>query len=793
MGNLAAFAKLLIDDHLVAFQKRCFQLYQEVGVPILKYVDGQQAEELSNEKIMELLTAFAENSVSEVDKEVSDALESDQFPLPIDRSKIVVADMILVAHARKKSFLEFVPYFTSDFQVLQQIVSEIDEYLLSYTSSGFKAFAARADQQINDQFRRLEENEKQFRKAESLTHIGNYVWDLASNELIWTDELYRIYELNPQVDTVTNEKIRAYNHPEDAAMIREHTDRARETGAPFDFYYRIVLKGGQIKTLHALGEVMVDQQGKSFRIFGTTQDVTERHQLLNQLQKNEQLYRQVESIAHVGAWYWNVEENIVSWTDELYRIYGLEPQSEVITFESYLTFVHTEDREMVIGTVRQSLETGHPYIFFHRIILRDGTLKFLHARGEAVKDAQGKVIQLVGSAQDVTVQKKTEAGLRENQNFIKKIANATPAIIATYYVDTGKYSFVNLGLKKNLNYDPREPLDNGVTFFAERIHPDDLPELIVKNQEILNEANRQQPGEEENVFEYQYRLKHQNGQYRWMHTYGTVFERTKTNQVKQILNISLDITERIEAERVILQRTRELQQSNASLEEFAYVASHDLNEPLRKISLFMERLSALRSAPSEEEKLYFDKIQDASARMRQMIDDILSLSLLSNKRTPEPTDLQQVLKLVSYMFEEQISGKGALIESDGLPVIPAIPSQIHQLFQNLISNSLKFCQPDPCPRINITHQYLTPSQVSGGLARASKYIKLTFSDNGIGFDNNFQEKIFAVFQRLHHKHQYEGTGIGLAICKKIVANHGGSITASGHPNKGAEFSIILPV
>jgi PAS domain S-box-containing protein len=410
-----------------------------------------------------------------------------------------------------------------------------------------------------------------------------------------------------------------------------------------------------------------------------------------------------------------------------------------------------------------------------------------------VTDSQGRVVQMMGSAQDVTEQKKAEARLLENQNFIKKVANSTPAIISTFEVDSGRYTFMNLGLEKNLNYTLQEVMSRGVSFFSELVHPDDAAELVNRHQEILLEANQLEAGNEEEVFDYRYRLKHQNGQYRWLHTFGTVFERTRSNHVKQILNISLDITERIEAEQVLLQRTRELQQSNASLEEFAYITSHDLKEPLRKISLFVERLAALRTSCTEEEGLYYEKILDASERMRQMIDDILSLSLVSKKWKMERVDLQKVMDEVLCALDEEIRMKGAVVEVDDLPVMQAITPQIGQLFHNLISNSLKFCRPEVSPCIHIRHNVLMPSEVRSPVTPASRYIQIVFSDNGIGFDNNFQEKIFAVFQRLHHRHQYEGTGIGLAICKKIVTNHGGAITASGRIGEGAEFSVILPM
>ena len=790
---LPAFAHYLLENHYVDFSKRCLQLYHELDVPLLGHLSEEEAETITNESMRELLTALATYSIADFIQASIEAFRTNQLP-GIESSSLIADDIIRINYARKQAFLDFIPGFSADPSTIVQLCGEIESYTQVYMSAAFKTLTELTDRKMNDQLNRLEESEKHYKQAQAITHLGNYTWDLTTDQLSWSDELYRIYNLNPSMGKLPREEIASYNHPDDEEKVREHISRSCTTGEPFDFHYRIVLPGGRVKTLRALGEVVMDESGKARFIFGTTQDVSEREHLLHTLQQNGQLYRQVESIAHVGGWYWNVAENTVSWTDELYRIYGLEPQSEVITFENYLELVHPEDRMLVTQTVQQAMETGKAYTFHHRIRTRDGRVKVLYAQGEVVTDTLGHPVQLLGSAQDVTAQKKAEVRLLENQNFIKKIADATPAIISTYQIETGRYTFINQGIKKQLGYDSEQIMkSDGVEFFTRLIHPDDLAELIQKNDKILREANQRLTDEEEDVFEYRYRIRHQNGHYRWLHTYGTVFERSKSHQVKQILNISLDITERIEAEQVLLQRTRELRQSNTSLEEFAYITSHDLKEPLRKISMFVERLASVRASDREEEKLYYDKIQSATRRMREMIDDILSLSLLSNKVTHEQVDLQKVLDHTLYTFEEQLASRGGSVACAGLPVIRALPTQMDQLFQNLIGNSLKFCRPDVPPQITISCSFLTPAEVQVPVVPASRYVRLTFSDNGIGFDNTFQEKIFAVFQRLHHKHQYEGTGIGLAICKKIVSNHGGHIAASGVINAGAAFTIILPV
>jgi len=251
-----------------------------------------------------------------------------------------------------------------------------------------------------------------------------------------------------------------------------------------------------------------------------------------------------------------------------------------------------------------------------------------------------------------------------------------------------------------------------------------------------------------------------------------------------------DITaiKRIEAE--LKEKTVELEKSNESLQQFAAVASHDLKEPIRKISIFTSKvLHAEKDKLSEASTFTLNKILESTGRMQRMIEDILQFSFIDGQQNKEDTDLEQLVSDVKELLSETIIDKKATIISDGLPHAFVIAPQIRQLFQNLVANALKFSKEDEPPVIKISHSYLVERPAA---ASENQQLEIEIADNGIGFDEKDQHKIFDLFYRLHTRKQFEGSGLGLSICQKIVEKHGGKISAQSKIGKGSTFKIVLP-
>jgi len=244
----------------------------------------------------------------------------------------------------------------------------------------------------------------------------------------------------------------------------------------------------------------------------------------------------------------------------------------------------------------------------------------------------------------------------------------------------------------------------------------------------------------------------------------------------------------------LVEANAELQKSNSELERFAYIASHDLQEPLRKISTFASMFKAHSGSSDAKSIQYIERIQSSAERMSNLVRDILGFSRLSHSHDVfVRMDLTEIFRKILSDFELLVEQKGAVIQVRDLPVMDVIPLQIEQLFGNLISNSLKYSRPDIAPEISITAAILSDKEKERlGINLKKSYSRLEFRDNGIGFSPEYAEQIFQIFQRLHGKTDYEGTGIGLAMCRRIAQNHTGLIFASSEQGKGAVFTVVLP-
>jgi len=365
--------------------------------------------------------------------------------------------------------------------------------------------------------------------------------------------------------------------------------------------------------------------------------------------------------------------------------------------------------------------------------------------------------------------------LQQQKEFVETIINASIDVIAVFDQDLN-YIMLNKNPEGYSHHDRSYFLGkNMLEIFPQLLGSQTHKDLMrALKGEIIRNAHYRSPGSDRIFESYYVPVKDNSGK-----IYG-------------VLTINHDITQIVESAESLESLNSELLKSNRDLEQFAYVASHDLQEPLRKIQTFAQLMGTSLLEPQKLEH-YLNKINQSAFRMQQLIQDVLNFSRISNSQEAfVDTNLNEIIAILESDFELLFREKGAVMRHEPLPTLKAIPLQVTQLFANLISNSLKYSVQAPDIRITCEQMSTEEIKIHPRLNNFTSYKKIRFTDNGIGFESKFSEQIFNIFQRLHGKQTYSGTGIGLALCKKIVENHHGVIYAEGEPDKGATFTIILP-
>lgn len=453
--------------------------------------------------------------------------------------------------------------------------------------------------------------------------------------------------------------------------------------------------------------------------------------------------------------------------------------------------------------LRQVYQTGKP---FHAnempvYLIRYGRKELMHYTFiyQAQRDTNGEIEGVAIIATEVTPQVELNKKMKESEANFRQLAE----LMSEKFASTdrsGNLVYCNKNWMDYTGLSARELIGSG---WSKIVHPDDLEEL---SRTWLHSVRTGA------TFDGEFRLMAGDGRYQW-HLCRASAVKDVSGVITKWIIITTEIQSqkdrREQLERAVEERTRELQQAtdlllqkneslrkmNIELESFAYISSHDLQEPLRKIQTFISRiLHSEAHALTEKGRHSLDRINDSARYMQTLIQDLLSYSRLSNTENQfVKVNLDTLLDEVRAGLKEKIAECKASIESDRLPEAVVIPFQIRQLLQNMLINSLKFRVSGRTPRVRITCDHVSGDAVKiKGLKPRVRYLHISIADNGIGFDPGYSEKIFEVFQRLHQRDEYSGTGIGLAIVKKIVDNHQGVITATGVPNDGAIFDVYLP-
>jgi len=617
--------------------------------------------------------------------------------------------------------------------------------------------------ELERQLAEVSESEKRFRSltnsSQKLMMMGN-----PAGVAIFFNEFFYHYTGLREEDAMNGNWAQAV-HPDDIDEFMATRNVSIPAQKPYEFRARFRRHDGAYRW-HLGRTVPVMEEGKIQNWVGTASDIHELVETERALRESEARFKlMTESIPQL-VWISLNNGKVEFYSPRWYAYTGLTPAESEAGWDK---IIHPDDLMETLAAWKKSTEMGVPFSVEQRLRSSDGSYRWFLAKAQPLVDETGAIVRWYGTCTDIEDQKRLQAEARITSERLEVALEGgrmgaweldlhndrltwTPSVSLLY------------GLDLSLTSGPMNALEPYV-------HPDDLP----GGQETIKAAIR-----DVKPFRMEYRIIRPDKSIRWLEARGRVYAETPDAPLR-LAGIMADITDRKEVEKELARRADDLVRSNKELEQFAFVASHDLKEPLRKISGYAELIqSRYHDKLDEKGERFLSYLQDGVKRMDAIIGDLLTYSRAGRGgEVREAVDMADIVKDVLEDLEKALEDVHAKVTVNGLPPVYVNRTQIRQVIQNLVANAIKF-HGEAAPEIVISAE------------KAKEYWRFSVKDNGIGMEQQYFERIFEIFQRLHTRTEYPGTGIGLAICKKIVEQHGGKIWAESTVGAGSTFFFTLP-
>ena len=613
--------------------------------------------------------------------------------------------------------------------------------------------------------RALRESEERFRQTFELAASGIGHVDLKGRFLRVNRALCRILGYTPE--ELAGKSVKDVSHPHD----RGTTDAARERMRAGDlesvhFEKRYLRKDGAAVWVDLTVALVRDAERRPLYEIAVFDDITERKKADAQLREQTDRLQLGQAAARMIIMDWDIANDSLTWSDSPEWLRGPLPASGA--YPMFKEQVHEDDRQRFLATRNAAIAAGQGGSVEFRLVRTDGEVLWVHSSQRIFLDDTGTSVRMLAAMLDITERKAADAALRESE---ARFRNLTALSSDWYWEQDAQFRFtmVSGGIEENLGIAPQE--------FIGRTRWDGP--LIGATEEQMA-AHRATLEAHRPFEEFEYGRRDPAGALHYISASGEpMFD--DAGAFRGYRGVGRDVTARRSAQEELRAAHDELSRSNAELEQFAYVASHDLQEPLRMVSSYTQLLGKRHGDKLDgDAREFMAYIVDGAARMKQLIEDLLAYSRVGTRgKDFKPVRLEAAVERARVNLRGALEDSGGEIAHDPLPEVEGDESQLVQLFQNLAGNALKF-HGEEKPRIQIS-----------ALEKDTEW-EVSVQDNGIGIEPQYFERIFMVFQRLHDKGQYPGTGIGLAICKKVVDRHGGRIWVESAPGKGSRFVFTLP-
>ncbi|QLG50837.1 PAS domain-containing sensor histidine kinase [Natrinema halophilum] len=620
--------------------------------------------------------------------------------------------------------------------------------------------------------RYLEEAKAQLEAATEAGAVSTWEWHIPENSFVTGASFARTFDIDPDAarNGVPIERLLTSIHEDDRTRVEDQIEAALETCGEYESEYRVWNANDEPRWVIARGHVECDDDGNAERFPGALTDITERKRAELELEKQSRELETLFRVLPVGVVVANADGSLRRANDTAREIWGGDvfDAESVEEYEKYsAVWADSGDlvgpRDWTMAQVLEGEEVTDPNVY--QIETFDDERRIIMEHGMPVRDGRGDVSRAVVTLTDITERRDYEQALEERERQLSTLMENVPGMVYRCRNERGwPMEFVSDACREITGYTS-EALETGEVSYGDDIM------LEADRDEVWEDV--QQPTGDRDTYSLSYRIETDDGERKWVRSYGRrLFDDDET--VVALEGILSDISERKRLE-------TELKESNRRLEQFAYAASHDLQEPLRMITSYLQLLETRYGDTFDEDgQEFLDYAVDGAERMREMIDALLTYSRVDTRGDPfEPVDLDAVLDDVREDLQMRIDESDAYISSGSLPRVAGDVSQLRQVFQNLLRNAIEYSGDEP-PRIDVTAE------------RDGTDWIVSVRDEGVGIDSDDTDRIFEVFQRLHTHEEHPGTGIGLALCRRIVDRHGGEIWVDTEPGDGATFSFTLP-
>jgi PAS domain S-box-containing protein len=613
-----------------------------------------------------------------------------------------------------------------------------------------------ADEALKESRRRLEE-------AQRIAHVGHWERDLETGLITWSDEIYRILGLSPQENDSPPTEWRHMIHPEDRERVSVVTEEAQRGVRRYDVEYRIVRPDGKVRFLHSQGDIIRDEQGRPRRAFGIAQDITERKSVEERLKQSESQLAEAQHLARVGSWNWDLQSNTLNWSDELYRIFGVDPLVYSPIYEEFvMEFAHTEDRALVRGAIESSLKTQKPFSFSYRILRPDGEERVIHARGNIVSNEHGNPIRIFGTAQDVTERKQAEEALRRAEQKYRDIfENAGEGIFQS--TPDGRYIVVNPALARMYRFASPEELIHICQDISRQVYVDPTRREEFKRQIEEQGAVR---GFEHEVFR-------KDDSKLWISVNARAVQ-DEQGAIQYYEGTIQDITERKAAEEKLKASSEQLRALSARLqsareEEGARIGReiHDeLGAALTSLRWDLESVEKVISEWGDQSQLQMLRVK-LESMIRLTDTTIGAVRRISSELRPSVLDDLGLVEAIEWQADQFQARTGIICRCDcsleSLALSWELSTAIFRILQEALTNVLRHAQ---------------ATNVDISLKEEEGEFVLTIIDNGRG---------------ITEKEKSGSQSLGLLGMRERAHLIGGMFNVTGVEGKGTVITVRVPI